>query len=70
MIKIDEEVEVECPYCGHKNIALAVNPYDHLLLTLCNCEDGGCDKYFVSDISVKVRITAKGRKIEATDDTD
>ena len=68
MVTIDERVKVICPYCGHKNIALAVNPYDHLLLTLCNCDDGGCDKYFVADISVKIGISAKGRKIEVDED--
>jgi len=50
-------VLARCPYCGHHNtIANDFESFEELerdkyiLKLLCDCDDGGCDKYFYAEI--------------------
>ena len=55
-------VNVECPYCGKVQRICISDGCARKGIIICNGEDGGCDRYFVADITVSV--AAKGLKIE------
>lgn len=55
--------KVKCPYCGWEN-NLLINPEKVMeqQIILCDCNEGGCDKYFAAFTEIKVQNT--GKKIE------
>ena len=63
---IRSHVEVYCPYCGR------INTYyfeidSHYLpkqIVYCDIEEGGCDKDFVIDPHLSIKVTADVYKIE------
>jgi len=38
--------KVKCPKCGHENNFVTDKNYGNEVV-YCNCEDGGCDNWFV-----------------------
>ena len=54
-IKLKEQGQVKCPYCGLEQ-DVAGELYG-MNVGLCYVDEGGCDKYFAYDVSKKVTIT-------------
>lgn len=50
---------VICPYCGTKNQIDVNSVYNDAKIVLCDPLEGGCEKIFVADISVQIKITPK-----------
>lgn len=55
------KTKVKCPYCGYEN-NVEINSENAIekQVILCDCEDGGCDRYFVAFIRVHVETEGKG----------
>ena len=60
----DRRVPVACPYCGFVNSAAvsATEWFPRPRVVLCDCDEGGCDSYFVAKI--RVSVETEGLKIE------
>jgi len=60
----DHRAPVSCPYCGFINtVAMSVSErWPRPRVVLCDCDEGGCDSYFVAKISIE--IETQGLKIE------
>lgn len=54
---------IKCPYCGVENkIIINIENVIDKQVQLCDCEEGGCDRYFVAFTKIKVECDVK--KIE------
>ena len=49
---MERYVHTTCPYCGKEAKVKAEDNYGEKKVVLCDSEEGGCDKYFVADITV------------------
>ncbi|HMO85719.1 MAG TPA: hypothetical protein PKC18_12465 [Lacipirellulaceae bacterium] len=60
---METHVQIEYPYCGHKNTAI-VEFYDDTLtsrqIVFCDIEEGGCDRPFVVMAHLAVNTTVYG----------
>lgn len=61
-------VKVKCPYCGMVSNIKCDCLYDDMKVVLCDFMDGGCDKYFVADITVLIKTS--GKKIQGDPDIE
>lgn len=54
------KTKVKCPYCGHENTVNIIGEggMTRPAIELCDCESGGCDKYFAYTLEVKTTTTA------------
>jgi hypothetical protein len=54
-------VNLTCPYCGHKQDAIIdmadFRPYTRPQVVNCDCEEGGCDKWFVFEARATFTVT-------------
>lgn len=59
------KIKVKCPYCGFEN-NIIINPENitEKQITLCDCDKGGCDRYFAAFAKVKVKVQCEGKAIE------
>lgn len=57
------KVKVKCPYCGFEN-SIEINPENIIeeQIIRCDCEDGGCDRYFAA--FAKTSVETEGKRIE------
>lgn len=55
--------KVKCPYCGLEN-NIIINPeiIAEKQIVLCDCEEGGCDRYFAA--FAKINVQCEGKTIE------
>lgn len=58
-------VMVRCPYCGKENFIDVQSDVGQMTPVNCDVMEGGCDKWFVAKIEVK--IVGKALKIEGED---
>lgn len=63
---MNRKVDMKCRYCGRECSVGVPGEYGGLVIILCDPMEGGCDKYFVTDI--RVHIEARSRKIEGEED--
>ena len=61
-------ITVKCPHCGTPNDIKTDSVYSDHGLTICDIDDGGCDKYFAW--SVHFVAVAKTAKVEFNKDDD
>ena len=55
-------VGMNCPYCGNGQAHIIKEPGILPQVYICEPEEGGCNNYFVAELSLK--IEARIRKIE------
>ncbi len=57
------KIKVKCPYCGFGN-DIIINPENvtEEQIILCDCDKGGCNRYFAAFTEVKVQ--REGKAIE------
>lgn len=59
---MNRNVEVSCPYCGHRENVKLTSDYGEILPVLCDVMTGGCDSFYM--VRSTVGITTKALKIE------
>lgn len=49
------KLEVKCPYCGH-SCKMWLTGERRPLIMLCDSEEGGCDREFAANVSVRYEV--------------